>query len=171
VAKSPKKSAKAKKPSKAAPKKPTKPKKLTKTTTAKATKSEPTKPKAAAKPKKAEGAGAFSLRLDGGGGGVPAAPNITTPTAGPVTALIALPVSATTVRGDLDFIIELRDMTAVPPAVVFQKSVPTPGANPITGTVPAGTMVASRQFRLRVFVDPAEGQTPLPDSAVLNVST
>lgn len=183
----------AKKPTtkkKPAPNKPATPKKPAKTTVmaaAKPAKSKKIKKsKTAPKPQLPEGMAVLGLLDDpapppppgpgqiigGGGGGAPAAPHIFAPLAGPVPAGMNLPVSATTVRGDLRFVIELRDISPlpVPPLPTVLLNVPAPGANPITGTFPGATVVAGHTYRIRVSVDPIEGPTPPPNADSINVT-
>ena len=114
-----------------------------------------------------------TMPMGGGAGGAAAMPNITAPQAGGVPAGMDLLISAMTNRGDLRYIIELRD-NALPPAMPappVQLNVAAPGANPITGTFLAANIVASRAYRVRVFVDPGDGLTPPHTDAVVFVNT
>ncbi|QEG30033.1 hypothetical protein GobsT_48330 [Gemmata obscuriglobus] len=91
---------------------------------------------------------------------VDAAPAITSPAAGPVTANTALTVTMTTNRNDLPYEITLLDTTGAPPSVVYTAVVPAPGVSPFTHTIPAANLTPGRTLKIRVKVDPAAGSTP-----------
>ncbi len=142
------------------------------------------KPKSTAKPKtakprttkKAVAPAIASVHPQDGGGGQPANPRITEPLAGStVTAGANLQVNANTNRPDLNYIIQLTDVTPPPapppvPAMPFQLPV-TPTGTDFGGTIPGANLAPGRVYQIRVFVAPASGGTPPNLDQTITVNT
>jgi hypothetical protein len=105
--------------------------------------------------------------------GASATPQIAAPLAGDtVPAGVDLQVDVDTNRGDLGYIVELLDVTPSPvAALAMQTSVAAPAGNNFSVTFPASRLAPDRQYRLRVFVDPAFGGTPPHQDHVIDINT
>lgn len=107
--------------------------------------------------------------------GAPADPEIISPLANAmVPAGLNLFVDLTTDRGDLGYILEVLDTTPLPAGVLpppaVQFIVPAPGANNFSVNVPGAMLVGGHTYRLRVFVNPANGLTPPHLDFVINIT-
>ena len=92
---------------------------------------------------------------------IPAAPAIQSPHNGFVPPATDVTVVVVTNRSDLRYKMRLSDTTAAPAVVLRTIDIPAPApfVN-FSGVFPGSLFVADRDYEIRVFVNPLDGQTP-----------